>query len=420
MRLAKLPGEPPSVADFAGLKARREYSAAVQLAIRLGEAFGVTFPEAEHAIIAIHLSGKRSLSPQQTDLTTPEVSQLLDKIIRDIASGCGVDLSQDVELYKLLSLHMVPMLDRLRWQLKIQNPLLLQIKEENLRAFNMAVLAAERVRQETGLKMDEAETGYLAVHFALALERQGQRHKSSVIVVCASGTGSSQLLLYRLKQQFTQTISRIAVVQLYELQQFDQRGYDVILSTVDVPFKTEAPLLRISAFPEPQELARMDRWLQAYRSTHSDIVDRCFLRELFFNDLQSRQRDALISELCQRIARHVSVGEAFTQRVLARERLSATEFGNGVAFPHPLQPGGEHTFVAVAVLPEAIRWRKKKVRYIFLLNIRQGETADLSPLYAGLIALLERPDQLEKLHNATFSTFVRLLQQLSGKGELCN
>jgi len=411
MRLAKLPGDQPLPPDYAALRQRSEYPAARQLAARLEAAFGVAFSEAERCIIAIHLSGKRSLSQPHA---APDVAPLIDKVIREIAYGYGIALAEDFELYKLLSLHFVPMLDRLYWGLKIQNPLLQQIKEEHPQSFDMAVLAAEIVCRETGLSLDEAETSYLAVHFALALER-GRQQKNSVIVVCASGTGSSQLLLYRIRQRFGQSISRLSVVQLYELQQVDQRSYDVILSTVDIPFQTDIPSLRINAFPEPQELAEMARWLQTARPAANDIVGRYFHRDLFFSDLQSRRRDELISELCQRIARYVAVGDDFTQRVLARERLSATEFGNGAAFPHPLQPGGERTFVAVAVLPATILWRKKKVRYLFLLNVRQGETDNLTPLYASLLSLQESRERLAQLNHADFSAFARLLRQITDK-----
>ncbi|WP_380182136.1 BglG family transcription antiterminator [Kalamiella sp. sgz302252] len=410
LRLTVSSGKPSLPTDYAGLQDSNEYLAARQLAARLEAAFGVRFPETERCIIAIHLSGKRSLSPQCLDEARSDISQLIDKIIRRLVSVYNVNFADDFELYKLLSLHLMPMLERLRWQLKIQNPLLQQIKEENLQAFDMAVLAADTIRQETGLSMDEAETGYLAVHFALALERQERQHKSSVVVVCASGTGSSQLLLYRIKQRFAQSLSRISVVQLYELKQFDLRGYDAILSTVEVPFATEVPLLRINAFPELQELTRVEQWLQAARPAAYGIPEAYFRRELFFTDLQSRERDALISEFCQRIARHVAVGENFTQRVLAREHLSSTEFGNGVAIPHPLQPGGEQTFVAVAILPAAILWHTKKVRYLFLLNICEGEKAPLDPLYDCLISLLESPDRLAQLTDATFSAFLSLLR----------
>lgn len=412
MRIDKSHSPQELPADYLLLKERHEYQVALQLVAEIEREFAIPFPEIECYFIAIHLAGKRHFLQQEKMAYRPDITQLFDKILAEINEVFGINLTDDFELYQLLSLHFMPMMDRLYWKLSIHNPLLQQIKEENITAYDIAVLAAKIIQQETGLTVSEAETGYLAVHFALAIDRRGtQAKRYNLIIVCASGMGSSQLLLYKIRQRFAQQINQIKVVQLYELNHFEQQNYDLILSTVDVPFQTAIPLLRINYLLEPDDLSHMAGWLKS-KPQESERMQNYFNEALFFTDLQATDRFELIRELCQRVSTHIPMAYDFSQAVIEREKISATEFGNSVAFPHPLSPGGEKTFVAVAVLPNPIRWDKQEVRYIFMLNVRDQENNSLQLLYECLLSLMSNKIMLKKLKtNTTFSTFRTLLTE---------
>lgn len=398
--------------NYSMLKERDEYRVAEQLISRIEQAFARAFPVAERYFIAIHLAGKRCLPSHQALTAMPDAGRLFDKISRQIAADFALDLSGDFELFQLLTLHIIPMMDRLSWGLKVQNPLLEEIKQENPVAFEMAVLAGNIIRQETGLTVNEAETGYLAIHFGLAIERQGsvcQRY--NLVMVCASGMGSSQLLLYRIRQRFSRYINQVKVIQLYELSEADLSGYDLIFSTVDVPFKTSLPLLRVNYFPDVKELSLMENWLSATAQAHRSVC-RYFHSHLFFTDLQSTERFALITEMCQRIALSVPVAADFLPLVIERENLSATAFGNAIAFPHPLHPCGDRTFVAFALLKKPVSWDKHRVRYLFLLNIKSGEKDSLQWLHKSLVSLMDESKKLAALDRSPlFATLIDLLTE---------
>lgn len=395
--------------NYAALKKRDEYRVAEQLMIRIGRAFAIQFPAAERYFIAIHLAGKRSLH-HQTKAASPDITHLFDKISQQIFEDFAIDLTDDFELFHLLSLHFIPMLDRLNWDLKVHNPMLEEIKQENLQAFEMAVLAGKIIQQETGLEVNEAEIGYLAIHFGIAIDRKGShRQRYNLILVCASGMGSSQLLLYKIRQRFPHSLSEIKVLQLYELTDFDPTGYDMILSTVDVPFKTAIPLLRVNYFLDARDWVQMESWLSNKQQPHRPVSDY-FHPWLFFTDLQSTERYQLITELCQRIALHTPTSKDLLPWVIEREKLSATAFGNAIAFPHSLHPCGNRTFVAVAILKKAINWDKHEVRYIFMLNIRKEEKEPLQWLHQSLVSLMDDNKKLAALDQSpTFSTLMNLL-----------
>ncbi|WP_158616041.1 BglG family transcription antiterminator [Erwinia sp. 198] len=413
MRVKLCRYKPLSTENLAALEGREEYRLAEQLIAAIEQEFSLSLPCEERYFTAIHLAGKRHLQPDAPVFTSPDISRLYEKITAGIAARFGINLADDSELRSLLLLHFIPMLDRLCWDLKIHNPLLEQIKQENLSAFEIAVLAGKIIQQETGLAVNEAETGYLAVHFALALERCGRQRQYNIILVCASGQGSSQLLLYTLRQRFRDESGKVKVVQLYELNQIDFTGYDIVLSTIDIPFAVPVPLLRVSCFLGDRELNQLENQLKDLRLPRTPIR-RYFHPALFFTDLQSTERYALIEELCQRLSGYLADKEHFLQRVIEREALSATEFGNAVAFPHPLYPCGEQTFVAVAVLPKPIKWEKQSIRYVFMLCLRKGEKDPLQALHESLVTLMCDEEKLKRLgEKPTFSTLLGLLQAAS-------
>lgn len=412
LRISYCDDDTPLPAHYSMLQEREEYRLSELLIAHIECAFAVVFPQIERYFVAIHLAGKRALSAD-TDPISPDVVQLFDKINLKIFDDLGLDLSGDFELFHLLSLHLIPMMDRLHWELKVNNPLLEEIKQESSQAFEMAVLAGNIIQQETGLRVNEEEIGYLAIHFALAIERQGRAsQRYNLLLVCASGMGSSRLLLYRLRQRFSHSIRELKIIQLYALANFDLTDVDVILSTVEVPFATSVPVLRVNYFFDDRDANRVSQWLRQDKLRQHNEINRYFRPELFFTDLQATERYSLLSEFCERVARHISVDPQFSSWVIEREQLSATSFGHGIAFPHPLHPCSNQTFVAVAPLKKAVRWDNHEVRYIFMLNIGKGERMSLDRLYESLINFMDGGKTLAALDsNPTFATLMSLISR---------
>lgn len=399
--------------EYLVLQQRDEYRVANELVAQIEQVFQVQIPPSEIYFITIHLMGKRSFNHDNAFIITPDIEQLFQKIFKRIDEVCGINLVDDFELYTLLALHFRPMLDRLAYKLNINNPVLDQIKEENMEAFEIAVLAGQVIHQETGLEINEAEIGYMAVHFALAIERKKNIYKKhNILVVCASGMGSSQLLLYKIKQRFGQYLNQIKVVQLYELKSFNQKEYDFIISTVDIPFQTDIRILRVHYFMDSNDQLNMENYFNSHQYD-SDLIHDYFHPALFFTQLKSQERYALIEEFCRSIERTINVSEDFVAAVIEREKFSSTELGNQIAFPHPIHPCGNKTFVAIAVLDKPIKWDKQMVRYLFMLNVRKDENDSLQLLYESLVTLMSDQQRLKQLEDDnSFDNFILLIKQI--------
>ena len=387
---------------------------AKELAKRMEVAFEVSLPKQEIFYITIHLMGKKNMQATNNFIITEEIEQLLQVIFDKIKHYYSIDLSTDFELYTLLALHFQPMLNRLRYELSIQNPLLEQIKKENTIAFEVAVLAAKVVEEQCSCTMDETEIGYLALHFALAIERiQEQAPQKNIIIVCASGAGSSQILLYKIKQRFGKFLNQVKVSELYELENLNHTAYDFILSTVPVPFETKIPVIQVQYFLNGKDVVNVsDALVEATKDM--DFIDQYFDERLFYTDIQGKVKEEIIQDLCRRTAIIKKLPTAFTASVLERENFSVTEFGNAIALPHPMKPMSEETFVSVAILHKPIRWHKQMVKYVFLLCIKKDSSEALGLLHETLSALvLDKTAMMKMEKQPSLATLKKILKELA-------
>lgn len=249
MRLQEKPKQTTYEYDV-HIKESREYEIANMIATQLNNEFHVEFPEVEIYYIALHLSGKKAVQYNSNTLfMNTDYEELIQQVIKDIQDKYQIDFSADLDLQTALALHIQPMLNRLKYDMVIQNPLLEQIKIESPVAFEMGVLTANVIEKRYQKTMSENEIGYIALHFALAIERyQQQGPKKNIIIICASGMGSSQILQYKIRQKFKDCIQSIYVTELYELSNIDQRAYDFYLKYSPNPFSNRNTSYSCSIF----------------------------------------------------------------------------------------------------------------------------------------------------------------------------
>lgn len=397
------------------IKESKEYEIAIILSSKLESEFNIIFPEVEVYYIALHLSGKKAVQYNaNTIFMNYEHEQLLERILKEVKDKYDMDFSTDIDLQTSLSLHLQPMINRLKYGMVIQNPLLDQIKIENPLAFEISVLTANIISNLYHKDISENEIGYIALHFALAIERyQKQGPKKNIIIICASGMGSSQILLYKIKQKFKDNINSIYVTELYELPNIDQSLYDFILSTVPIPFSTQIPAIHVQYFLDNQDMISLSDAFKNQSDTMS-FVDQYFYDDLFFNDLNGKTKEELIHEMCSRIHIVKDVPKQFEEEVLKREHYSVTEFGNMIAMPHPMQPLTNETFVAVGILKKPVKWHRQNIRYIFLLSIQKDSNEALGLLHETLSSLVYDKKAMQLLEkNPSLKQLKSILKEIA-------
>ncbi|MGX8834294.1 BglG family transcription antiterminator [Amedibacillus sp. YH-ame6] len=395
--------------DILGTK---EYEVAMLLVQRLNEAMKVNLKPVETCYIAIHLMGKKTLQYHREYAITQEIEELLCTTFDEIQQQYGYDFFSDLELYTVLALHFQPMLNRLRYGLPMQNPLLEDIKSEHHQAFEIAVLSADVITRTLHFSMSESEMGYLALHYALAMERaeSKKQKKKNIIVVCASGAGSSQILMYKLRQRFQQQLQDTQVIEMYKLKTIDQSHYDFILTTVPIPFPTSIPVIQVQYFLNDADIVQLsDAFLE---QGDTSVVDRYFDDALFFEDIEGKTKEEIITEMITRTSKVHPLPDMFMASVFEREQIASTEFGNFVAMPHPMKAMCDETFVSVGILKRNIRWVHQQVRYVFLMCVKKDETQSLQQFHEALATLVTNRSLMQEFEKApTIKTLKDILNQ---------
>ena len=219
---------------------KRVYDNVVNLVNKIYEKYGVLTSNEEIYYIYKYIVSSGFGNTLDNNMKVSENyinnSEEVTKMMIDIMSlFLGVDLSQDELLSKGLLLHMKPMLNRLKYDIQIKNPLFKEIEERFTEILGLCRLSIEIMSEYynlSNISMDEIS--YLATYFQAALENSTSEKR--VLVVCHSGYGTSQLLATRLKKAFPQwTI--VDVVSVHMLKNMDMSDIDFIVSTVDIDVK---------------------------------------------------------------------------------------------------------------------------------------------------------------------------------------
>ncbi len=393
----------------------REYEVASAVASGIEAEFDVSLPEEEVAYIAIHLASKRLVEGvvgkggDGNIEVNDEVWDLAEEMVEVVWRAFRFDFRDDMELRMNLACHLAPLASRLQYGLALENPLLSDIKACYQLPFAMAAAASGVLSEFYGAELSEDEIGYVALYFALSLERtRTARAKKRVLAVCASGAGSARLLAYWLQSEFGKDFKSVESCDASDFATRDLEGIDYIFATVPIERRVGVPVINIRPFMDDANRRDVRRVLE--RGSVAS-VRTYFSSELFFAHLDFKTREEVISFLCARCAEHDELPDDFEELVWKRELAAPTSFGNYVALPHPYETVSTRTFVAVALLGEDVDWNGRPVRAVFMVCVAKDSAADLEALYRALGDLSTDSNAIERLvDNARFEAFLNELE----------
>lgn len=383
-----------------GVAGTREYEVAGCIAQALNDALGCELPQGEVAYIAIHLAGKRVLSPgdapsEDRVVISDEAWDVVSRMLEVVRAAYRFDFCDDVELRMNLARHIMPLSVRLTYNLHIDNPLLADIKRRYPLAYAMARDAATVLIDTYGSVPSEEELGYIALAFALALERKKtEAPKKNLLVVCASGAGSARLLAYKMEAEFGDQVDSITTCNVTQVPNVDFSRVDYVITTVQLPCEVPVPVREVTLFLDEADRHRVRSLLE-----HGDAPSLAtfFPRELFFTHQEFASREEVIAFACQRVAAHEDMPSNLEELVWKRERAAPTAFGNGVALPHPFEAVSATTFASVILLDAPIAWGETEVQAVFFISVARSATSDIDIFYRAVASMLNDASAMQRL-----------------------
>lgn len=405
------------------MRSTPEYLIAKKVAAAVERELTAELPEEEIGYIAIHLAGKQTLYTPGSDadanlVISDEVWNVVSRMLEMVWNAFHFDFRNDLELRMNLARHIVPLSVRLRYRMRIDNPLLSDIKQRFPVAYSMALESSCILAEEYGNALSEDEVGYIALAFALAIERQkSERPRKNILVVCASGQGSARLLEWRYRQEFGTWLDRIETCDVAHVASRDLTGIDYVFTTVPLERKLPVPVREVKYFLDDGDVNSVRRILSGEAAAAAPLA-AYFDERLFLGALDAEDKDGALDALCARVAEVHDVPGDFRALVQRREELAQTCFGNLVAMPHPVTPVTTSTFVAVAVLNHSVSWNGQEVRAVFLVSVSSLRDQKLDAFYRGMARLLTSREAIQKLvSNPDFATLLDVIDTYSPEPE---
>ncbi|MBO0477183.1 BglG family transcription antiterminator [Vagococcus sp. DIV0080] len=399
-----------------------EYKVASHIIERVEKNLAITFPKEEVGYLTLHLMAKSNNKNSQRDT---ELSDHLVYVLQHMSQQLNVNLVDDYQLFNGLLEHLKPMLVRLEQGIILKNPLKKTIRSNFPEAFDLTKKYLSQLPELQPYLINEDEWSYLSLHVMAALEKAKNTRKLQVLIICATGYGSAQLLRNRVTNEFGSYINVVDVLGYYELNETSLKNIDLIISSINlssVLFKV--PMVHVSVFLNTQDihlikkeinqigqLEMKDQPKKQYNQKNSgrQYIEEHLTSDHFIIYDVPPTKERLISELLTRL----SSGEdphyikKMTTQIQQRESMGEIVFSDTIVVPHPAQPIGITTKMAVAVVPEGMVWdHEKHIKFIFLISPSFIENEGITHLTKAIVRLVDDIETQEQiLSNITFNNF---------------
>lgn len=241
------------------LKKFHEYKLARIIADYIEKEMDLKIPEEEIGYITIHLQSTRIGSSLSID--EKYLYSLTDNILRRASETFNINFENDSTLRKDLSMHLSYSIYRLKSGYeKIRNPILEEIKNQYDDVFKKCNKVLDVMRRTLTLDISEDEVGYITMHFAAALERMKYINKKyDVLLVCASGIGTSRMLAAKLRN-----IKQINVVAVSSVLKIDEviakQNIDLIISTIPI-VRNDLRIIVVNPFFTENDIKKLEQEL---------------------------------------------------------------------------------------------------------------------------------------------------------------
>ena len=241
-------------------------------------------------------------------------------------------------------------------------------------------------------------------------------------MICGTGRVTARLISVQVKKivdsqvQIKTMSDSVATPEILE-------NYDVILSTVELPFKPVKPVIRIrEIFDEKelkQKLEKARYWdqvdipvLDDNQYIMSSLLDE---NKVFFFEKGRSYEDAL-EEMIEILTDEGYIDEGFGERLYEREEKGTMVFDNGVAIPHGIQTANDRMLLAMGILEEPAKYKGHEVRIIFFMALPEQSDADdmlMIRVYDELLEIARNTDMLDAI--ARTQNYQELLRVLYKK-----
>lgn len=390
---------------------QKEYNIAFETAERINEVFNVALTDTETYYILLHFMGAKRIKEGLNVLNfklssdTPLLEDLILKFIRKVQFELNLFLESDTQLFNSLLLHLKPTINRLVYGLSLDNPLFEEIKFSYPSIYAAIARNVQIFTSEFDIEMPPNEVAYLVLHFAAARERNTKPIRT--LVMCASGLGTSQLIVAKLKRSFN-NLEIVDVISTMDVSAYDESRIDLIISTIAIQSKIKTivinPLLSQYDLNAIREVVDSKKVLTATKAT--------FSKDYIYLNVDLKTKEEVLKFLSNTLLQWKLVTDCYLQSLIDREALGPTVISSMIAIPHSDYSCVLRSCIMVVILAHPVRWEGDNTAKIILNVVSTKEDAsDYIPFFSHLA---DHSDDLELWNRiCTMKDKEEVLQALS-------
>lgn len=260
MRKQLLPGY--YVNEWNYLKEGSKYNFSSELFKKISKEFQLNVREVEILFYTECLNGKSYLKDKVQKTNMLELKVIIAETIYRISRCFGIDFYLDFTLYDLLVAHMRSAVHRLKNGEVLVNPLKDTLKKDYPEIFNSVKQQLGSLEDYVGRKFSEDEMSFMVLYFASVLEKEKveseKNNRVSVALVCATGRGTAQFMLAKLKS-LEDMIDIVSVTSFHGMKEIEHDEIQMIISTIPLN-ETKLPCVEVrSPMLEKEDILDIQR-----------------------------------------------------------------------------------------------------------------------------------------------------------------
>lgn len=380
---------------------------------QLESVIGENFSLLERLFITVPILGRRAPVNVLDPMNVP-VSRSIKKMIREIQKQVQKELNISFSLDKVakeLSYHLMFMMNRLIFGVKLHNSLITEVKKKYPLAYEMAEIAYDVIYRDYHIKVTDAELGYLAYYFGIMLDERSNPllGLKTVGIICDTGHSAARIIEVQLSKILPGKVEKKLfssnAVQVSKLNQLD-----LIFSTVPLNSAVRTPIIHITdIFDERQLMKKVNQLFELKQlnvtpdEEHFSILGNLLAKDQFFILDERKSYQENVMAMIDDLTRKHYVDTDFSQRIADREKKSQMIFDHEIAFPHAVNKMSHGIVLALGIFHQAIRSGQRDVRLIFLLGVPEENSDEklLIDVYDEMIALSSHPEWINQIARVT-------------------
>lgn len=336
-------------------------------------------------------------------------SALVRGIVASASAVYLVDLDDD-DFIDRLALHVDNLVARAGDSSLSRNPLTASIKAAYPLIYELAVYISSELARTEGIRVDDDEIAYIAMHVGAHLDRRRSRGEHVRLAVSAPAYHDVHTALAeRVRGAVDDDVEVVTAGDAAETA-------DVVVAVLPPSAPVER-LVVVAPFPSEADLERVRAEVVLVRRVRrrarlAASLSRYIAPALFVRGMQGLDRDGVIRLLGDRMIAAGVIDHAYVEGTLERERMSSTAFTEHLAVPHAMTMSARRTAIAIAVDDAPVDWGGAHVNVVALIAFAESGRAEFQEVFDQFVEAFSERENVQRLVQGA-SDYPGLLAELA-------